>query len=193
VPYVVEFLESIEHPENLVDLVLVTNANSYNKRMFDVLTRFKMVNVTISLEGVDQLNEMIRFNSSWKQINENIMRYKAMSNVFISINHVLQAFSVKTFVPLLHWCESMQLRLGLTVLDGPHYLRLNSVLPPVIEQFKLDLIEAKSTVVLNQHIIDSILKLINDTYQFDVYSLTKRKKYTILLDDLRKTKLSSII
>ena len=192
VPYVAEFLENIEHPEDLEEVVIVTNANSYNKRMFDVLSRFKLVNITISIDGIGDDNEMIRFNSNWKQINENIMRYKAMPNVLIKINHVLQAFSVKTLIPVLQWCESMALPLALTVLDEPRKLRLNTVPIERITAFKAELVDIGARIVLNKHIIDGAVKHL-DTYKFDASGSKERKQYTILLDDLRKTKLSSII
>jgi molybdenum cofactor biosynthesis enzyme MoaA len=192
VPYVAEFLENIEHPEDLEEVVIVTNANSYNKRMFDVLRRFKLVNITVSIDGIGNDNEMIRFNSNWKQINENIMRYKAMPNVIIKINHVLQAFSVKTLIPVVQWCESMQVPLALTVLDEPRKLRLNTVPIEGITAFKAELADFRTKIVLNQHVVDGVIEYL-DKYKFDAPGLKERKQYTILLDDLRKTKLSSII
>lgn len=192
IPYVTDFLESIEHPEEVI-ISLVTNANGYNKKMFDVLTKFRLVNIAISLEGIKADNEMIRFNSSWPNIVENIARYQAMPNVSIVINHVLQAFSVKTLIPLIQWCESTQLRLSLTVLDYPRYLRINSVPLPRIEQFKKELNLIKSTVVLyNPSIINIVLDILA-SYKYEPASAIGRTEYTILLDDLRKTKLSSII
>jgi organic radical activating enzyme len=192
VPYVAEFLENIEHPEDLKTVEIITNANSYNKRMFDVLTRFKIVNITISIDGIGNDNEMIRFNSNWKQINENIMRYKAMPNVLVKINHVLQAFSVKTLIPVVQWCESMQLPMAITILDQPRKLRLNTIPIEGITAFKAELVAIRSKIVLNQHVVDGVIKYL-DTYKFDAPGLHDRKQYTILLDDLRKTKLSSII
>jgi len=191
IPYVVDFLESINNPEQVV-ISLVTNANGYNKKMFDVLTKFKFVNIAISLEGIGKDNDMIRFNSNWQNINENILRYKSMSKVDLMINHVLQAFSVKTLIPLIQWCESTQLRLSLTVLDGPWHLRFHSVPPERIEQFRTELNLIKSTVVFNPSIIDIILDILA-SYKYDPASALCRTEHTIFLDDLRKTKLSSII
>ena len=191
IPYVVDFLESIEHPEEVV-VSLVTNANGYNKKMFEVLKKFKLVNISISLEGIGQENEMIRFNSSWQAINDNILRYMDMPNVRIVINHVLQAFSVATLITLIKWCDMMQLRLSLTVLDGPWHLRLDSVPPERIEQFKTELNQLKSEIVHNPTIIDNTLAVL-ELHNYNPDSRKRRNEHIIFLDNLRNTKLSSII
>jgi organic radical activating enzyme len=191
IPYVADFLESIEHPEEVV-ISLVTNANGYNKKMFDVLTKFKLVNIAISLEGIEADNEMIRFNSSWSNIVENIARYQAMPNVRIVINHVLQAFSVKTFTPLIRWCERTKLRLSLTVLDGPWHLRLDSVPPEKIEQFKSELKLIQPAIQFNPTIVGNTLGVL-EKHNYNPESAKRRKEHVIFLDILRKTKLSSII
>lgn len=191
IPYVIEFLESIEAPEE-VTLNLVTNASSYNEKLFNVISKFKLVNIAISLEGIGEANELLRFNSEWAIIVENIARYNAMPNVCVTITHVIQAFSVATVIPLIKWCEEQGLRLALGVLNSPKNFRLDSVPLERIEQFIAELSQLENTITRNRNAVESIIDIAKKC-KYDPLLETSRKKYTILLDDLRKTKLSSII
>lgn len=191
IPYVIEFLESIEAPEE-VSLTLVTNASSFNDRLLNAISKFKIVSIAISLEGIGDANELLRFNSKWAIIVENLARYKSMPNVRITIMHTIQAFSVVTVIPLIKWCEEQGLQMTFGVLNAPKNLTLDSVPLARIEQFIAELNQIENTIIRNRSAVESIIDIAKKC-KYDPRLEANRKKYTILLDDLRKTKLSSII
>lgn len=185
IPYVTRLLANLPNPEN-VRLTMITNANSTNTRLIEILKNFKHVNVTVSLEGVEDHNDMVRFNSDWNCVVENIHRYKELPNVSIKINHVLQAFSVTTLIPLIQWTRAQGLELRFTPLFSPLHLTLDSVPAERIQQFANELEEIDSPTAkialeaLKTHVFDPKLEMI-------------RKQHIGLLDEIRKTKLSSLI
>lgn len=185
IPYVVHLLSNITNPEN-VRLTMITNGNNTNLRLIEILKRFKHVNVVISLEGINDHNDQIRFNSNWISVVENIRQYRELSNVSVKINHVLQAFSVSTLIPLIRWIDQQELTLIFTPLFYPKHLTLNSVPVERIKQFAEELKTVSNPVaqiVLNElknHVYDSNLD-------------RDRQAHIKLLDELRKTNLSSLI
>lgn len=185
IPYVVRLLANIAHPEN-VRLTMITNCNSMNTRLVEILKNFMHVNITISLEGIEEHNDQIRFNSKWMQVAENLQRYKEIPNVTIKINHVFQAFSVTTLIPLIEWTEKQGVELRLTPLFNPGHLTLNSVPPERIKQFSLELEKISNPVA--QHALN---ELSNYTYNSKLEQI--RQSYVRLLDEIRKTTLSTLI
>jgi MoaA/NifB/PqqE/SkfB family radical SAM enzyme len=191
IPYVFDFLSEVKHPSGIT-VSLITNGTTYNDQLFEVLKKFKTVWVTVSLEGIGNHNDMIRYNSEWDKVEHNILKYKKISNVRFVINHVLQAFSVKTFIPLLDWCENNDLKLIFTLLLGHPELSLNSVSTEEIEQFKCDLIKKQKDIKLNVDLIPGVLSILKD-HRFDSSLEQSRLDYLKVLDNIRKTDLASII
>jgi radical SAM protein with 4Fe4S-binding SPASM domain len=184
-PYLIDCLESIVDKQK-VTISIVTNANRYNKKLATVLSKFKLVNFTISLEGIEKHNDMIRFNSDWERVCNNIVSYAELTNLRITISHVIQAFSVSTAIPLIRWVNQNNYHLHLVPLNGNMYLSLNSVPPDRISKFQDDL---KS---LNDVYAKQLLEELKN-YKFNAEYYSQRLEHSKLLDDLRGTSLSSII
>lgn len=185
IPYVARLLSNISQPEH-VRLTMITNGNSMNTKLVEILKKFKHVNVVISLDGVGEHNDQIRFNSQWDQVVENIQRYKELPNTNIKINHVLQAFSVVTLLPLIHWTEQQGLRLRFTPLFDPQHLTLNSVPATRINEFINELSTSSNPIALYV-----IKELANHSYDPELEQ--HRRAHLALLDEIRNTNLSKLI
>lgn len=188
IPYVFDFLSQIEHPET-VTVSLITNGTTYNDRLFDILKRFKTLWLNVSLEGIGQHNDLIRYKSEWSEVEQNILAYKKLPNVRFVINHVLQSFSVDTLIPLLKWCEQHELKLIFTLLMGPIFLTLNTVSADKITQFKEQLQSLE--LGLNQDVVSGVLSVLED-HKYDPVLAQERKQYLETLDEIRNTDLASI-
>lgn len=184
-PYLIDCLESIVDKQK-VTVGIVTNANRYNEKLAVVLSKFKLVKISISLEGIEIHNDMIRFNSEWDRVCKNIVRYAKFTNVNITISHVIQAFSVSTVIPLIHWITKYNYNLHLIPLGENLHFGLNSVPPDRILKFQDDL-----------RLIDDVYakQLLEElkSYKFNAEYYSQRVEHIKLLDDLRGTSLSSII
>jgi MoaA/NifB/PqqE/SkfB family radical SAM enzyme len=191
IPYVFDFLSEVKHPSDIA-VSLITNGTIYNDRLFEVLKKFKIIWLTVSLEGISEHNNMIRYNSEWDIVEQNILKYKKLSNVRFVINHVLQAFSVKTLIPLLDWCENNNLKLIFTLLIGHPSLALNSVSTEEVKLFEQELIKKQKDIKLNVDIIPDLLKVLKD-HAYDPLLEKSRLEYLQLLDEIRNTDLSTII
>jgi len=185
IPHVVRLLANLPNPED-VQLTMITNGNSMNTRLVEILKKFKHVNVTISLEGIEHHNDMVRFNSKWNDVVENINRYKKMPNTRVKINHVLQAFSVATLIPLIQWTQAQGLELRFTPLRSPLHLTLDSVPTERIQRFANELEKISSPAA-------KIALEATKTHVYKPSLETIRKQHMDLLDEIRKTKLSELI
>lgn len=189
IPYVIDLLKEIPNPE-LVTISLTTNATRINLDLLSVLSKFKSVWISASIEGIGNDNDQIRFLSKWSEVEQNILLLKNLPNVHFNINYMFQCFSVQTLIPVLQWCEQHNLKLENQILFGPKYLKINSVDSDTVELFKTRLKQLQLTN--NQNVVEQVIELLNG-YEFDPVLKEQRLQYLSTLDDIRGTDLQNLI
>lgn len=90
---------------NKTDFVIrmSTNATNLNKEYRELLSHFKKLQITVSIDAFDQVNRYIRWPSDWGTIVENIrglyaMTYNISFNVTISIWNICSLSKLVTFL-----------------------------------------------------------------------------------------------
>jgi molybdenum cofactor biosynthesis enzyme MoaA len=189
IPYVAEILETIPNPES-VTVNLTTNGTKINNRLLDTLKKFKAIWLNVSLEGIGQDNDVIRYPSIWSEIESTIIDLSQLPNTYFSISHVLQCFSVKTLIPLLKWCDIHNLKMQLILLVDPAYLNINSIDTKTIQKFADEL--HQTTLTTNQSIVKQVLEVLKD-HKYDPILHQQRTKYLTILDNIRNTNLCSLV
>lgn len=189
IPYVIKLLNEIPNPE-LVTISITTNAAKLNVGFLNTLKKFKQIWLSVSLDGVDNHNDEIRFLSSWSKVKSNVLKLSTLPNAYFNINYVLQCFSVKTLIPLIQWCDKHQLTMDSIVLTDPEYFTINSVESDIVNSFANELCQMTSTT--NQHIIDQTIQELKK-YKFDPQLKKQRDEYLLTLDNIRNTDLSNLI
>lgn len=189
IPYVIKTLAEIDHADR-VTVSLTTNAHKLSTGFVSSLKRFRSVWISVSLEGVGDHNQQIRYLSDWSQVERNMYDLANLPNVHFNVNHVLQCFSVETLIPLIQWCDNRHYRLQLVLLALPPYLGINSVDPVRIDKFYQDLRDLKS--LNNQHAIDRTLEYLTQ-HKFDPELQKQRKQYLAMIDHMRDTQLNTLI
>lgn len=188
IPYVQEFLDSIPNPDQ-VHLEITTNAYKLTNRFLETISRFKYAYIVISLEGVGYDNDQIRYGGKFEEIVSNIQKLNELDNTDLTINYVFQCFSIRTFLPLLEWCDSKDLRLDAWSIFGSHpYLDFNSVPPDLVEEFRKKLIDMQSQK--NNTALESARNKV-ERYKYDPVLNQQMKQYLMTLDQIRGTQLSN--
>ena len=188
-PYIIKALEEIPHPE-LVTVSLTTNGTKFNKNLVAVLSQFKKLWISVSLDGIESTNDQLRYLSSWDEVSTNALALSKLPNAYFNINYVFQCFSASTLIPLLSWCDTHELKLNMIVLDYPNYLTINSLEPSVVNDFKNCLEQTIS--ITNQSVIDSTLELLKK-YSYSDELKKQRIEYLSTLDEIRGSTLCDII
>lgn len=189
IPYVIDLLKKIPRPD-LVTVSLTTNGTKFDQSLFDTLKKFKQLWITVSLEGIEDHNDQIRYLSDWTQVKNTVIELSKLSNCYFSISHVLQCFSIQTLIPLLKWADSMGMPVSLIILSTPKYLSLNGVNTSLISKFKHELKQLDLDV--NQSVVDEVLNYL-EQHQHEPVLEQQREQYLSMVDQIRGTRLSAII
>ena len=69
----VRMLESVQDPD--CEITVITNGTIISDGLIAQLNRFKSVLISVSVDGIGELNEQLRKNSRWNDIDRNIDRF----------------------------------------------------------------------------------------------------------------------
>lgn len=188
-PYIIKLLKEIPNP-NLVTVSLTTNGTKINKELLEILSKFNKLWISVSVDGVEDSNDQIRYLSSWHKVSTTAITLSKLPNVYFNINYIFQCFSVTTLIPLLKWCDIYNLKIEMIVLYNPNYLTINSIEPTIITKFKNQLTQLTSAT--NQHIIEQAVNLLN-LHSYDPNLETQRINYLSTLDEIRGSNTRNLI
>jgi organic radical activating enzyme len=81
-----------------------SNMTTWNPKFYDALKQFENVEIQMSIDGIDEIGEYIRYPSKFETVKENIFRAVELAsknpNWRIKIFTVLQALNYKELIPI---------------------------------------------------------------------------------------------
>lgn len=210
-PEAYETLNAVEQPENKT-LCMTTNGTMLDPKWTNLFDKYHKVMVIVSIDGIGEKNDYIRFGSDWDIIEKNIYTLKSKVNIETRLTFVLQRTSYYTLKEIIEFAVKNNLSLHYSINNGSLHMRLNTLTPEEITVFKNQLIDLRdkisimpSTTVLdeflNQHepitlkflkdnwiqTITTILDFIDLNYVYDSHHRETFFDYLSFLDKLRGT------
>ena len=116
--------------QDLKYLGLTTNGSVVNTRILDKLKQFRYVDIGISIETADILNNHIRKGSKIDHLLSNIeqfLSYREQGKFVITIRTVPSALSVHTIDKLFAWCIDHQVDIMSNTLVMPEHLQIRQL------------------------------------------------------------------
>jgi sulfatase maturation enzyme AslB (radical SAM superfamily) len=103
-----------------------TNGTIYDSIIVDLWKNFQKIDLSISIDGLDSVNEYIRYGSNWINILENINRFKKV-NVELSITTTVSSLNVYHFPEVLAFFELEKIPVYSNVVFNPRFLNISSL------------------------------------------------------------------
>ena len=92
-----------------IDLQIITNATNVNKRFYDLLTEFKSVRLSISIDAYGLANDYIRWPSKFTQIEKNLIEISDLpKNIHVELFNSLNVLSMFNYYDFLKWCKKIE-------------------------------------------------------------------------------------
>lgn len=189
IPEVLNILDRLITREQQCTVCFNTNLTKLSNRMIDKLKQFSRLEIIISLEGIGEKNNYVRYPSQWSEIEQNIeLLRKHVPQARISVNHTLQHTSTYSLPELAEYCYNNQLSWHITTVQGADFLTFDSVPTKDLEQF--DRWISTSTVLTNEQ--QKFLKNTVAQSQYSTELSLKFQEYTRVLDQIRNTDYHSV-
>ena len=103
----IEYIEKIIKSERSkdVNLIFTTNATNINKEFLNIVDKFKSVHFAVSIDGVNDLANYIRYPSNWNQIKNNLHTI-GQGNFGVGINTTIQWLNMTRLNEMFDFIES---------------------------------------------------------------------------------------
>jgi organic radical activating enzyme len=116
-----KFLEQLSELNTDITIQITSNGSSYSNKLHDVLTKFKKVNINVSIDAYGKANDFIRWPIVWDKLQQNIDIIRQHHDVNVEIS--LQAAGVDSLPELIEWCENRSLWWNVNSVYEPIYLQ----------------------------------------------------------------------
>lgn len=200
---VIDWCDEENYCEN-VGLSVTTNGTKYNQLLLWKLSKFKYLNVVVSVDGTGKIYDYIRQGSTWEKLQRNLgsfddffkdkkdkLRYH---NNTIHIATILQFYNIFDIPNLIDWCVDKNYRLKVDVNLKPEDSELSiKYLPLFLKREAIKDLQAKQkehsdkSWVVDQ--VTNIVKYIVSTEGKEDNNKHKELKKTISIQDKKhKTK-----
>jgi sulfatase maturation enzyme AslB (radical SAM superfamily) len=168
------------HPDCLI--TFNTNLTRLSDRAVDYLKKFKHVILQVSLDGIADHQEWIRWNSRWSDIDRNINTVCNIKNITVNFSYLLQHTTVYTWPKLWQYLQPLNKKVVLLPVYentiGQGMLTQNSVSLEDMQKFK-------TWVELNPSSHDQTLQQWISNYEFDPKLHQEFQDYVNMLDRIR--------
>ncbi|WP_228024101.1 twitch domain-containing radical SAM protein [Synechocystis salina] len=117
-----------------ISLYINTNGTKYSQKISRLLQQFQDVELAVSVDGFESVQNYIRYPCRWEKICFNILAFK-QDNLRVSIRPTIQAYNIFSLLDLVRWCDDKKLSFYLDhILTEPRFLSLDMLPQGVINE-----------------------------------------------------------
>jgi MoaA/NifB/PqqE/SkfB family radical SAM enzyme len=129
-PKILKILQKLSTKDDAkkISVWITTNGTIQNQSILEILKCFEKIKLIFSVDGVGKINDYMRFPSDFRDIKNNIIKYKELENATFMINCVVQNFNLLNVEDMIEFARSLSIHLCLSPLESPAYLHCG-VLP----------------------------------------------------------------
>lgn len=156
-----------------ISVGMSTNATTLSNRHLDLLSQLPSVDIQISLDGIQDSYNFMRYPGDWNQVQSNINQLKtALPGQKLHANTVVQPLNFQYISALAEWCNQNLLSINLTNLQMPAWLEWRILTPNekslLISHVRQELKNKKLTTSQKQTIENFCLTILDISFD-DVY------------------------
>lgn len=190
-PTVIEFMDWLcEQPyAKNVMINLTTNTTTYFDKIEYYCSKFKFIQMQMSIDGQEEYFDHLRFGANWQVVKENIMRYDKLggelSNLWPSIHLTLSWMNCLHVADFYEWVYKNTVNLvgfNMTKLTYPPYYSIDNIKPEVRENIKTEVMSRMSACDLT--VLDP-----NKAFNFNHFKEVYETSMSNYINDYYKTNL----
>jgi sulfatase maturation enzyme AslB (radical SAM superfamily) len=130
IPWIQTMIDKIpDEQKKKCILHFTTNLTIVNLGLFENFRKFKEVWLSVSVEGVGDTFEYLRYGHKWETLETNIrlIREMKIKNLILMVNHVVQTPSYHSILPRTDYFDSLKLKIAPILLTNPEHFHISSL------------------------------------------------------------------
>ena len=117
--------------ESNMALHITTNCSTIHPRMLEHFKKFKKIQLTLSLDGIDKTAEYIRHGTVWDKVNSNFHQYGELltknPHIDANVNIALSAYSILDIDRTIDYICQLRKQYGMSQLRNHYGMTVNMV------------------------------------------------------------------
>jgi len=164
-PSIIEFIDWLANSDyaSKVMINVTTNGTKFFQKLIDYHHKFKYIMIQVSIDGIEDHFEYLRYGAIWEEVKQNILQYDQLSqqlnNLSVSLHYTLSWMNSLHFADFYKWVFE-----NTHNMDG---LNLTKVMGP--KRYSVDILPPKSKAIIKQVVLDKISKI-------DISTLPEKKQ-----------------
>ena len=126
------------------------------------LKQFKWCGISISMEGIEDIYEYIRYPAKWSKFEKNLDLIK-QSNIWYTFCYTATALSILGFADWLKWVKDQSIVWDFNPVLGPNFLQIKNIPQPLKDQIIQTLNDIKPQMINKNSVIDGCIKMMSQT------------------------------
>ena len=106
-------------PENVKSIRINTNGSIIINEVKDLIQRGITVTITVSLDGIGDVHDYVRWPIKWDKFYENLMYYKSIKNLDINTWTTVSALNIHNFIAIKQFTANHKINHSYAFLHDP--------------------------------------------------------------------------
>ena len=141
-PFIIPWIQTVidkipDEQKKKCVLHFTTNLTIVNLGLFENFRKFKEVWLSVSVEGIKETHEYLRYGHKWETLETNIRLIQEMEipNLILKINHVVQTASYHSIIPMTKYFDQSKIEINPILLTQPKHFHISSLTKHAKEKF----------------------------------------------------------
>lgn len=130
IPWIQTVLDKIpDEQKKRCILHFTTNLTIVNLGLFENFSKFKEVWLSVSVEGIQETHEYLRYGHKWETLETNIRLIQEMKipNLILKVNHVVQTASYHSIMPMTEYFDDLNMDIHPILLTSPKHHHISAL------------------------------------------------------------------
>jgi sulfatase maturation enzyme AslB (radical SAM superfamily) len=111
-------------PKNVKSIRVNTNGSMFIDELEDLIVRGIEVTVTVSLDGIGEIHDLVRWPVKWNRFYENLLKYQAVPNLNLNTWTTVSALNIKDLDNIFKFVSEHKLEHSYALLNSPTVLNI---------------------------------------------------------------------
>jgi len=138
IPWIHDVIDKISNSQKeKCVLHFTSNLTVLNDKLFECFSKFKEVWISVSVEGIQDTHEYLRYGHSWDKLSNNILyvKNKKIKNLKLKINHVVQSPSYHSIIDMTKYFDNLQIDIHPILLTSPKHFHISALTKHAKQKF----------------------------------------------------------
>jgi sulfatase maturation enzyme AslB (radical SAM superfamily) len=116
-----EYLVETGHSKH-IKLIYNTNGITIGNKFIELWKQFRHVHLSVSIDGMNEQYEYIRFPAKWNTIEDNLKQILSITNISVGISTTIQNLTLSTMAKFIEWANNLKIDVNFIPVNYPTFL-----------------------------------------------------------------------